>query len=364
MIRSRVSHSAGRPSRSAFTLVELLVVIAIIGILIALLLPAVQAAREAARRSQCTNNLKQIGLSLHNYHDIHKCFPPGWMNQGTRNSTGSVANDAQWGWATFILPFIEEKPLHDSLEVYGQTLDDAVGVAPYQALLETPLDGYLCPSGKSDPQNADKTIGTNLLGTSNYVGCQGTVRNGRGQLRDSGVLFSSCPGNMNTAATAAQYRDWPVSFRDISDGTSNTFAAGERDQRCGAAVWPGVEVDNNTAGVTGGSMVTGSVCVHLNEARLNADLAGAQQDFACERGFSSQHPDGAVFALCDGSSRFVSDLVEYEISPTGCTTQACQRRNWKNLPATNDDLFDFAGGMGVYQLLGSREDDQPIPKDF
>ena len=91
-------------------------VIAIIGILIALLLPAVQAAREAARRMQCTNNLKQMGLALHNYHDTFKCFPPGWISY-------NVSNEPAWGWGALVLPFLEQKPLYDAMSVNGYRHD-------------------------------------------------------------------------------------------------------------------------------------------------------------------------------------------------------------------------------------------------
>src|SRR5688572_27645245 len=103
-----------------FTLVELLVVIAIIGILVALLLPAVQAAREAARRMQCGNNLKQIGISIHNYHDTYKSFPSGWICPSV--ATGAMAVDQEsWGWSSLILPFMEQQALHDQLGVTRQT---------------------------------------------------------------------------------------------------------------------------------------------------------------------------------------------------------------------------------------------------
>src|SRR5688572_28345613 len=94
-------------AHEAFTLVELLVVIAIIGVLVALLLPAVQAAREAARTAQCTNNLKQIGIALHNYHDTLQTLPSGWIMK--------AGNEAEWGWTTFILPYAEQQPLYEKL---------------------------------------------------------------------------------------------------------------------------------------------------------------------------------------------------------------------------------------------------------
>src|SRR5689334_985467 len=102
--------------RTAFTLVELLVVIAIIGILVALLLPAVQAAREAARRATCLNHLKQIGIGLHNYHDANRVLASGWISK--------AGDQAEWGWATFLLPFIEQGPLYSQLKVNDRRLWD------------------------------------------------------------------------------------------------------------------------------------------------------------------------------------------------------------------------------------------------
>src|SRR5687768_5426071 len=124
-----------------FTLVELLVVIAIIGVLVALLLPAVQATREAARRSSCSNNLKQIGLGLHNYHDVILSFPSGYIDS-------PVASREQWGWAALMLPYIEQGPLHDKLGVSRGTLDQQLVVngAVVVAAAESPLKVFMCPS--------------------------------------------------------------------------------------------------------------------------------------------------------------------------------------------------------------------------
>jgi prepilin-type N-terminal cleavage/methylation domain-containing protein len=152
-------------SRTGFTLVELLVVIAIIGILIALLLPAVQAAREAARRSQCTNNMKQIGLALHNYHDTHKTFPPAaiWGTPNTpANVLGRLPDPYHHTWCTAILPFMEQQPLYDTvdfrLRAWGQTI------------VSTQVQTLRCPS---DSGGLDSPADTDNIAITNYPGTMG-----------------------------------------------------------------------------------------------------------------------------------------------------------------------------------------------
>src|SRR5688500_480674 len=139
------------PRRRGFTLIELLVVIAIIATLIAILLPAVQQAREAARRTQCKNNLKQIGLALHNYHDIQLTFPPGFIRDGVANSDG-------WSWGAAILPQLEQAPLYDLLGVSRYRLRDVLAgsnpalatVAQRSAALQTHVPVYVCPSDPNE----------------------------------------------------------------------------------------------------------------------------------------------------------------------------------------------------------------------
>jgi len=337
MTPRRVFGSAGR--RPAFTLVELLVVIAIIGILIALLLPAVQAAREAARRMQCTNNLKQIGLALHNYHDTFKCFPPGAIAvENPATPADAKTNRAMWGFLTFVLPYMEQKPLHDQLRIDERWLHDIANPTadPDLPLLLTSIEPYRCPSAKSEPINPNNNVRGKDVGTSNYVGVEGfsviDMQN-NWPYENSGVLF--CTGTQ------------AVGFRDVTDGTSNVFAVGERDQNAQAAVWCGVHrVDN---GVNNRKRCLGWVCYRLNAP----PTAG---DDPVRRGFGSEHPDGANFAMCDGSVQFITDQVEFNLGTDGAGTANVVDQDI-NSPA---EYRTHCADMGVYNLRGIREDGYPV----
>ena len=195
-------------SRRAFTLVELLVVIAIIGILIALLLPAVQAAREAARRSQCTNHLKQLGLALHNYHDTYGSFP---FRQG-----GTPQQDHNWerrSGFVGLLPFIEQAPLYQTISnrfTQGGTTYPAWGPPPWDGNY-TPWDAQvpalLCPSDPNGNKNSTDH------GRTNYRFSTGdTINDNTGRTNNRGLF---------------PYRN-VCKFRDVTDGTSNTIAMSER----------------------------------------------------------------------------------------------------------------------------------------
>lgn len=194
-----------------FTLVELLVVIAIIGILVALLLPAVQAAREAARRMQCSNKLKQLGIALHNYHDTYKAFPSTPGGNGVLSANGgSVQNWMRWGGLASLLPYVEQQALYDSIDFRFQwdSTDGTSGGLTNRQVTRTRLDeAFTCPS---DPGSS-----------VNYSAAHSPTS----------YCFSRGPqshwdrGSGNEAGIAdGQY--WPR-FRDILDGTANTFAMGE-----------------------------------------------------------------------------------------------------------------------------------------
>jgi len=294
MMPNARSRSRGSSSRSGFTLVELLVVIAIIGILIALLLPAVQAAREAARRSQCTNNLKQIGLAMHNYHDRSKAFPYGYIESPTTLHRRTC-------WFQEIWPFIEQAPLYD---LYMQ--DTQLWVMDVDPdVRDAQLPAFMCPSDGTQPafggSGGDRSGAYGFQGS--YVVCtgDGIMYYGTGDLRG---MF---------------YRRSDVNFADVIDGTSNTLMASEgiiRGKSTGG--WGGA------GGYWGGAPHGGYGFTTLEPP--NSPLA--DRVYSCKsttwpqapcsstsgtndhRNFArSYHPGGANFAVADGSVRFISETI-------------------------------------------------------
>ena len=222
-----------RVNRIGFTLVELLVVIAIIGILIALLLPAVQAAREAARRSQCSNNLKQLGLALHNYHDVHHKLPyngditvPGWLGQPGDHG----------GYMVRLLPFIEQQPLYNQLNPYNVELSvTTAGTPVYEVIIPT----IICPSDNHQGFYTDsQNYGTQKRAVSNYSASMGSQNNSPCGTHNN--YFGHGPDVRNDDWSLSLNRlsgvigHWQVSarFADITDGLSNTIALGEVRPRC------------------------------------------------------------------------------------------------------------------------------------
>ena len=300
MRKSPLSKSRG------FTLIELLVVIAIIAILIALLLPAVQQAREAARRSQCKNNLKQIGLALHNYHDTHRCFPPGHVaTQGNAATFGTNATcTVGYAWSTFCLPFMDQAPLYNTLQVGSANLlvpvwDDAntnqpvgVATAAMQTAAGTILAAYMCPSDASGERNP--AYGNNAK--SNYPAVWGN---------NSTADTTSAPNGI------FGYNSKTL-IRAITDGTSNTFMVGERHATTSGvpntntgAIWlaPMADYANPGSGVTSaGSARNGNAVLGV----IGTSLAMSSTSAAA---FSSIHEGGSHFLMADGAVKFVGENV-------------------------------------------------------
>lgn len=307
---SRYSRSRG------FTLVELLVVIAIIGTLVALLLPAVQGARESARKASCSNNLHNIGLACIQYQDLVGSFPSGYIMLTDPTSAAVIASAEGWGWGALLLPYLDQRNLHKDLTISTNRLDNVLasgGAITSQGatnpsanfatnLVLTPLKIYMCPSDTGF-QGRGQVAATRKMtrmpqaqGVSNYIGVAGHKRitvDTRGlPAQNTGIFF----GNSY------------VRGADVSDGTSNTAMIGERDtQYCQSGSWWGSQ---NTLdwGALDASMVTGYSMPKLNADPLVTGTFNAQ---SCTDGFSSLHVGGATFCFADGSVRYITNGVGY-----------------------------------------------------
>ena len=298
-------------NRCGFTLIELLVVIAIIAILVSLLLPAVQQARAAARRSSCKNNVKQIALALHNYHDVHNKFPAGHLETGT----SGPAYRHQIGWLTYLLPYVEQSTVYDLIDftqigpsnASPNPNGSATNNAAFHAAGGANISVFICPS---DPVSRVDTV----WAPSNYLGSQGPDCSCRGK---------SCRGIFG--------HDTWMSFSDITDGTSSTVAFGEttkgdldvgtlqdnyfyrpsggnaqvidtcqggtlsRSDR--ATVWLGGNPQHNMLSTNRGPNDLRFDCIAPNNGCTN---------FAAR----SAHAGGAHFGMCDGSVQFMSENID------------------------------------------------------
>ncbi|MDR3637256.1 MAG: DUF1559 domain-containing protein [Isosphaeraceae bacterium] len=322
------------PRSRGFTLIELLVVIAIIAVLIALLLPAVQAAREAARRAQCVNNLKQIGLALHNYISANSVFPPGYVSAVDPTVTDACNQDAEngssvdlgtgWAWGSMILPFMEQQPLYSSMN-----FNLSVAYAANNTCSLTALSVYLCPSDSGpsvvpvyadppDPANPGSYSASHIVDTlsrGNYVGMYGL-----GEVcSQSGAIDS--PNNNGAGPQGVHagifYRNSRTSLADIIDGSSNTIAVGERSHNLSYVTWVARSI-NGWLGVTppsdGGTdqfNPSPEECWTqvLGPAGLEDGVRTINNPEAHVEDYWSRHPGGANFLFGDGSVHFLKSSI-------------------------------------------------------
>ncbi|MEW4565894.1 DUF1559 domain-containing protein [Bremerella sp. JC770] len=314
-------------SRRAFTLVELLVVIAIIGVLIALLLPAVQQAREAARRMQCSNNLKQIGLGLHNYHDTFRTFPyGGTVVSGVNWGAGGSTGQGLFNWRSFILPFIEQGVIVDQMKSEMGTSPDFVagaGTAAWATKVEglsaaqTTLDAFQCPSDAGASKDSLAITWGNMPHftgpIASYYGSAGPTATGSTTTPTSPcALTTGCtiegPSNDHHGAAGTTspgmfvVRASKIGMRDVTDGTSNTLMVGEQKSITDDGVsW---QMNHWMEGFCLVSTIKG----------INSDIRTASYGTAYgsyyDKSFSSFHPGGAQFLFTDGSVHFLPETID------------------------------------------------------
>lgn len=272
-----------RPSdtkRSGFTLVELLVVIAIIGVLVGLLLPAVQAAREAARRMSCSNNLKQIGLALHNYHGSFNKFPEG---SRLSNFIGPLAS---------VLPYLEQDNTYSQFD-FSKSYSD-----PYnQEVAAQEIATYLCPSMPL-PRLVPDTSNGETGGPSSYLACEGTAS-----------YMTKNDGMFGLNWTSYGFNNPATGFRDVTDGTSNTLAFSETTYDMADYLWrpPAASAGQVKWGTA--RWVVGYPVVSLGTSMKELNVHNA----ANNGGFQSMHPGGVHMLYVDGSVRFASEFMDREL---------------------------------------------------
>jgi prepilin-type N-terminal cleavage/methylation domain-containing protein/prepilin-type processing-associated H-X9-DG protein len=287
-------------NRNGFTLVELLVVIAIIGVLVALLLPAVQTAREAARRMGCANNLKQLGLAMHNYVDVHKAFPIGHMFRGPFDGDPlSGQGGTGFGWASALLPYLEQQALYSQFDFRLPITNN--NPSRNLTLAQTYLPNFACPSDNK-PKNWTDGAVTNSA-TSSYKAC-GTSYDGW----QGGAVGTIPNRNRFNGMFDRDNRGTSLRIAEITDGTSNQFMIAEAkwkmdgNGRNRGRIYGGTDVTNGTQGA--------SNCLMLN-GQWQMNWTAAQGNPQPHRTAASEHPNGAQFCLADGSVRFVSQNIQH-----------------------------------------------------
>ena len=333
MLRTKTKRSPLKMSRRAFTLVELLVVIAIIGMLVGLLLPAIQAAREAARRSQCSNNLKQMGLGLLNFYDARKQFPSGYVGAAVYVD-GATDTKPGWGWATMILPFIEENSIYlqinRTLPIQDPNNKSAAQLAN-QAAVQNLIKTYLCPSDLTPnaafavPDASGNTVA--LAAPSSYA-C---------------TVGSDLSDTTGPVGAGIFYRNSHTKMAEITDGMSKTIMVGERAWSKCEGIWAGALCNAviqrgplNPCPLTGAINYPAATLTqshtHLNNPAQDPD--GGLDDYG------SLHPTGSNFLFADGSVHFLQETADD--NPDG----------------------SYSPDSLIFQALGTRAGNETIPASW
>ena len=336
-------------AKAGFTLVELLVVIAIIGILIGMLLPAVQQVREAARRTACANNIRQCALASLNFESAHMRFPPGMNFRGEHNNsrtgdpvTPRPSNNQRAlniAWSMYILPFVEQNNLYNGFQSGTsnwdndfRTLVDGNG----KLLVSNVIPFFICPSDASPAGDFNEyythvdVVDTGLNAKSNYVACMGAAKG-----LANGGFSNSRINSLNDPSSSTSSQEWGMygynsktTFRDITDGSSNVIAMGERwsktEEQAGGnanvkaygAVWagdPGAQrfgISDGSQGRNSISAILGSIGRTTPASAISFGINGTR---ASELLASSFHEGGAMVVFGDGSTHFLSEDIDFEI---------------------------------------------------
>ncbi len=314
-------HGRVCPTRCfGFTIVELLVVISIIAVLMAILLPAIGAAREAARQSTCINNLKQVGIATQGFHSAHNVLPPC-----VEDRDGSSDADANWGWLTPLLPYLEMKNESAALQLGSGISLETIATTPasypnFLTIAQQPVPLFLCPSAGSN----------NALAASSFKGVAYPRAFARANYAASLGVTVAQNNSTNFRRGAMPMREGH-SFAAIKDGLTHTILAGEVVARGTPeyhANWIGCdEVPGD-----------GSKCASTSRSEYYP--MNGTDNLSTIHSFASAHSGGCNFLMCDGAARFIDNAVEFGVEPSGATNF-----NW----------------FGVYQKLGMRDDGLLMP---